>query len=209
MKRIIVALLSTLTLICKAQISFDFEILEVNNLQGFTDSLVKELDKGNPNQLIRLPILDSAAKHHIEYLIMHTMNTDSLTHREYIDYPNFEEKEKSEDRTGFKNQTSEICHVTSTSTLVHPKIKTKHSEIFMHRQFSYKSTFESYRNSPGHWSIATDKSFKYVGSYSVDVFYKSKRGLTKKDIEFGFERIIHKNFNVTVYIQDPNKKRGQ
>ena len=81
MKKFILILLTLQSIICNAQFSKDVEILEIKFLNSSTDSLIRDLDKSNPNSLKRLPILDSAAKHHAEYLIIHYINTDSLTHR--------------------------------------------------------------------------------------------------------------------------------
>jgi hypothetical protein len=125
MKNVISTLLILQALTSNAQIPKDVEILEIKFLDRPTDSLVCDLDKSNSNSLKRLPILDSAAKHHAEYLIIHYINTDSLTHREYVNYPNFVEKAKSEDRTGFKNQTSEICSVITKTAISNPRLVKK------------------------------------------------------------------------------------
>jgi hypothetical protein len=205
MKKFILILLTLQSVICNAQIPKDVEILEIKFLTSSTDSLIWDLDKSNPNTLKRLPILDSAAKHHAEYLIMHYINTDSLTHREYVNYPNFVEKVKAEDRTGFKNQTSEICNVITKSALTNPRIIKKSYQDILRLRFSYKEILKDYRDSPSHWSIATDKRSKYAGSCTVMVLYKTTRGLTKDQIDKGFVNIVYNNFNVTVFIEDPKK----
>ena len=210
MKKLILILLTLQSIICNAQIQEDVEILEVKCLSKSTDSLVLGFDKSNPSALQRLSVLDSAAKHHAHYLILHYINTDSLTHREYTDYPNFVEKVKSEDRTGFKNQTSEICNVEKTYSIINTKYKEKYGtktnwEEIVGPEFSYKNVLESYRNSPAHWSIATNKINKFIGSYTVMVFYKTTRDLTKDQIDKGFVRIVCNTFNVTVFIEDPKK----
>jgi hypothetical protein len=205
MKNVISTLLILQALTSNAQIPKDVEILEIKFLDRPTDSLVCDLDKSNSNSLKRLPILDSAAKHHAEYLIIHYINTDSLTHREYVNYPNFVEKAKSEDRTGFKNQTSEICSVITKTAISNPRLVKKSYLDILRLRFSYKETLEGYRNSPAHWSIATDKRSKFVGSCTVMVLYKTTRGLTKDQIDKGFINIVYNNFNVTVFIEDPKK----
>jgi hypothetical protein len=205
MKKFILILLTLQSIICNAQIPKDVEILEIKFLTSSTDSLIWDLDKSNPNSLKRLPILDSAAKHHAEYLIMHYINTDSLTHREYVNYPNFVEKVKSEDRTGYKNQTSEICNVKKKSSLTNPKFEKGSYLDILHLEFSSKEILKAYRNSPSHWSIVTDKRSKYVGSCTVMVFYKTTKGLTKDEINKGWFNLVYNNFNVTVFIEDPKK----
>ena len=205
MKKLILILLTLQSIICNAQINKDVEILEIKFLNNSTDSFIWDLDKSNPNRLKRLSILDSAAKHHAEYLIIHYINTDSLTHREYVDYPNFVEKVKSEDRTGFKNQTSEICNVITKTAISNPRLVKKSYRDILRLHFSYKEILESYRNSPDHWSISTDKRSKFVGSCTVMVLYKTTRGLTKDQIDKGFINIVYNNFNVTVFIEDPKK----
>ena len=205
MKKFILILLTLQSIICNAQINKDVEILEINFLNNSTDSLICDLDKSNPNRLKRLSILDSAAKHHAQYLIIHYINTDSLTHREYVNYPNFVEKVKSEDRTGFKNQTSEICTAAKESTVTNPKFEKGHYLDILHINFSYKEILKAYKNSPAHWSIATDKQSKYVGSCTVMVLYKTTKGLTKADIDRGFFNLVYNHINVTVFIEDPKK----
>ena len=205
MKNVISTLLILQALTSNAQIPKDVEILEIKFLDRPTDSLVCDLDKSNSNSLKRLPILDSAAKHHAEYLIIHYINTDSLTHREYVNYPNFVEKVKSEDRTGFKNQTSEICTAAKESTVTNPKFENGSYLDILRIKFSYKEILKAYKNSPAHWSIATDKQSKYVGSCTVMVLYKTTKGLTKADIDRGFFNLVYNHFNVTVFIEDPKK----
>ena len=160
MKKFILILLTLHSIICNAQINKDVEILEIKFLNNSTDSFICDLDKSNPNRLKRLSILDSAAKHHAEYLIIHYINTDSLTHREYVNYPNFVEKVKSEDRTGFKNQTSEICSAHKESTVTNPKFEKGTYLHILRISFSYKEILKNYKNSPAHWSIAKDKRSK-------------------------------------------------
>jgi hypothetical protein len=205
MKKLILILLTLQSIICNAQIPKDVEILEIKFLTNSTDSLVWDLDKRNPNSLKRLQILDSAAKHHAEYLIIHYINTDSLTHREYVNYPNFVEKVKSEDRTGYKNQTSEICNVITKTAITNPRLVKKSYQDILRLRFSYKEILKDYQNSPAHWSIATNKRSKCVGSCTVMVLYKTTRGLTKDQIDKGFTNIVYNNFNVTVFIEDPKK----
>jgi hypothetical protein len=205
MKNVISTLLILQALTSNAQFPKDVEILEIKFLDNSTDSFIVDLDKSNPNSLKRLPILDSAAKYHAEYLIIHYINTDSLTHREYVDYPNFVEKIKPDDRTGFKNQTSEICTAAKESTVTNPKFEKGSYLDILRIKFSYKEILKSYKNSPGHWSIATDKRSKYVGSCTVMVLYKTTKGLTKADIDRGFFNLVYNRFNVTVFIEDPKK----
>jgi hypothetical protein len=205
MKKFILILLTLQSIICNAQINKDVEILEIKFLNNSTDSFIRDLDKSNPNRLKRLPILDSAAKHHVEYLIIHYINTDSLTHIEYVNYPNFVEKVKPEDRTGFKKQTSEICTAKKKSTVTNPKFENGPYLDILRIKDSYKEILKSYKNSPSHWSIATDKQSKYVGSCTVMVLYKTTKGLTKADIDRGFFNLVYNRINVTVFIEDPKK----
>jgi hypothetical protein len=206
MKNILALSFLILSVVCNAQMPRGVEILEIKCLFKSTDSLVTGFDKSNPNSLKRLSVLDSAAKHHAQYLIFHYIHTDSLTHREYVDYPNFVEKVKPSDRSGFNGQTSEICNVETTYTIINPKYqKGTNWEEIVDPEFSYKNVLASYRNSPSHWSIATDKKYGYIGSYTTMVFYKTTKDLTQKQIDQGFLRIVCNTFNVTVFIQDPNQ----
>lgn len=204
MKNVLAILFVLQSIICNAQLPKDVEILEIRCLSKSTDSLVLAIDKSNPNSLVRMSVLDSAAKHHAEYLILHYINTDSITHREYVDYPNFVEKVKPEDRTGFKNQTSEICNSTQNSILINTKYGKKYGpntnwEEVIKPELSYTRTLGNYKRSHSHWSIATDKGAKYIGSYTVLVFYKTTKELTQKQIDQGFVRIVCNTFNVTVF----------
>ena len=213
MKNIIHLLLIFSTLISSAQIPTKdqipsiYEIIEIRECKQTTDSLVYLIDKQNPNNLVRKADLDSAAKHHANYLLIHYFNALELTHREEVDYPNFIEKEKPQDRTGYIHKTSEICYFKPEGSYVFKRVldkdfrektgkKGEYHEMF-YTKFPAKDIFQSYKGSPDHWKIIKDKDSEYVGSYNLLCIYKTMEGLPKDDNSIIVMAII---INVTVFV---------
>lgn len=195
-----------------SQIDSNYTIMEIIYLNKITDTLVQKFDENNPKNLIRLDELDSAAKHHVKYLILHYIETDSLTHREYHNYPNFEEKVKPEDRTGFKNLTSEICHVSENSHVldnaIFSKIFTNSNNVLANLAradilyFNHKRIFKGYKNSPSHWSIITDRKNKYFGSCTAKVIYKCRFNSSHQPAVDRFFNLRIITYNVTNFVAE-------
>ena len=210
MKNIISLLLILQALISNAQIPSKYEIVEIRDCKQTTDSLVGLIDKQNPNKLVRKADLDSAAKHHANYLLLHYFNAKELTHREEVDYPNFTEKEKPGDRTGYGNRTSEICLIDGESSYVYKRLldkdfrektgrKGEYHEMF-YNKFSAKEMFEGYKGSPKHWEIINTKNLESVGSYSLLCIYKIVEGLSPENIHEGDVFMVAIIINVTVFV---------
>ena len=210
MKNIISALLILQALISNAQIPSKYEIVEIRECKQTTDSLVDLIDKQNPNKLVRKADLDSAAKHHANYLVLHYFNAKELTHREEVDYTNFTEKEKPGDRTGYGNRTSEICLIGTESSYVYKRLldkdfrektgrKGEYHEMF-YSKFSSKEIFEGYKGSPKHWAIINTKNLESIGSYSLLCIYKTTEGLSQEDIKDGDVMMVAFIINVTVFV---------
>jgi hypothetical protein len=210
MKNIISTLLILQALISNAQIPSKYEIVEIRECKQTTDSLVDLIDKQNPNKLVRKADLDSAAKHHANYLVLHYFNAKELTHREKVDYPNFTEKEKPGDRTGYANKTSEICLIGTESSYVHKRLldkdfrektgrKGEYHEMF-YDKFPARRLFKEYKESPEHWEIINTKNLESVGSYSLICIFKITEGLSPEDIHDGDVFMVAIIINVTVFV---------
>ena len=204
---VIQVLISNAQIPTKDQIPSIYDIIEIRECKQTTDSLVYLIDKQNPNNLVRKADLDSAAKHHANYLLIHYFNALELTHREEVDYPNFIEKEKPQDRTGYIHKTSEICSFHLDHRYVFKRIlakdfrektgkKGEFHEMF-YSKFPAKKIFQSYKESPDHWKIIKDKDSEYIGSYNLLCIYKTMEGLPKDDNSIIVMAII---INVTVFV---------
>lgn len=216
MKKTLIIFLLIQAIISNAQIPSDIEIIEIKYMPTWTDSIVQEMDKINQNNIVRLSALDSAAKHHAQYLIIHYLNTDSISHFESSDYPNFIKKISPSDRTGFKYQTLEVAKMKTSSKSVGiselnnnfykntPNDGKSLREIFF-PSYNWRNIFSSYEDSPSHIGIIKDKRSKFVGSCTVMVVYKTTRGLSREEANRNMVRLKISYFNVTDFIENPDK----
>lgn len=205
MKRLSYILIMFFSSTCYAQFPRDIEILEIRNLNLLTDSLVSKIDKLNPNSLKRLSVLDSAAKHHAEYLILLYLNNNYISHLEDKDFPNFDEKLRAEDRTGFQYQTSEIITLNSRASGFNENYFLDDAILrYKNPQFNFFSCQEvlnQYKNSAPHLNIIQDSNNNYFGSYTILVFYKTTRDLPQYYLNQGMIYLRYTLINVSVFIQ--------
>jgi len=213
MKTIAVIIALLFGTISVAQHNKDFEILELYNESPL--GLVSLLDSANINALVKTPHLDSAASHHAQYLLIDFLEKYPLikiSHEETVDYPDFEEKLHPHDRTGFANQTQEICNIYNTKKIIFKRksemdflIKTGHvgsyKSIFF-PNYAENLIFECYKKSSAHWEIIQDPNLVFVGSSNIVCVYRSTKDLSQQQISDGKVEIGLVSINVSVFTQN-------
>lgn len=154
--------------------------------------LLSRIDSVNASSLKRTTKLDSAAKHHAKYLAMYFLDYETLSHKEEVDYPNFDEKINIRDRTGEKGKfrNSEICSFFTKREAIHGEpnaieFRQKVDDKWLPHQIQEATEkqenffFDEYKNSPRHWNILRDPEFKCFGSYTIFVCVYTQKGKDK------------------------------
>lgn len=190
---IVIATISCIGLFGQSQIIVPIEgaiIVHQESVPTEDKILLSKIDSVNTSSLKRKSKLDSAAKHHAMYLAKYFLDHNTLSHKEEVDYPNFDEKINIGDRTGEggKSRNSEICAFSTKREAIHgePNVgelrkKVGNSWLTDHIQQATEKKedffFDGYKNSQRHWNILKDPEFKCFGSYTIFVCVYTKKGM--------------------------------
>lgn len=221
MKKYSLILTMILGSICFGQSHQDLEILEFYTSTPF--GLVSLIDGHNPNVLVQTSHLDSSASHHAKYLFKDFLQKYpdiGISHKESIDFPDFQEKLHPEDRTGGRGQTREICNIYNKTKLINRRksdrdflVKTGHfgsyKTIFFPDFRGEDLDFDCYRNSRSHWETIEDSDLNFIGSSNIVCVYLTTRGLTFEQILENKVKIGLVSINVTVFMKHLEKPKEE
>ena len=171
-----------------------------SSLNEVNIEFMRMVDSVNRNEMKRIPILDSAANYHTNYLfrlnkntLMRLDNKITLTHYEVDDIDNFEEKRYPSDRTG-SSMTYEICHLSCKSGGKFLNAQSAHFFKMIEKNGNAidllniignyddaKDIFKGYKSSPPHYEIINSDDVSFYGSqttlYGSALLYESEDGM--------------------------------